>query len=164
MISLFRITVENYQSHLERILEIETLSFSTPWSADGFIQEIHNPTAAFWAAGTRGRLKGFICYWVLDFEIQLLNFAVHPEHRRRGTGRLLLNHMIKQALSMGLESIWLDVRDSNEEAVKLYQQAGFEQVGVRPKYYDDTEEDARAMRLALPGALPALQRHAYGEH
>jgi len=164
MTSLFRITVENYRSHLERILEIETLSFSAPWSAGGFIQEIGNPMAAFWAAGPGRKLDGFICYWLLDFEIHLLNFAVHPKCRRRGTGRRLLNHMIKEALSLGLESVWLEVRVSNESAVKLYLGSGFEQVGLRPGYYDDTGEDALVMRLILPAALPALKHHACGDH
>ena len=164
MSSLFRITVENYKSHLERILEIETLSFSAPWSVGGFIQEIGNPMAAFWAAGIGKKLDGFICYWVLDFEIHLLNFAVHPKCRRKGTGRLLLKHMIKEALSRKLESIWLEVRVSNERAVKLYRDSGFEQMGLRPKYYDDTGEDAFVMRRSLPAALPALKHHAYGDH
>jgi [ribosomal protein S18]-alanine N-acetyltransferase len=164
MTSLLRITAENYQNYLERILEIETLSFSTPWSAGGFIQEIGNPMAALWAAIKQGRLTGFICYWVLDFEIHLLNFAVHPEERKKGTGRLLLSHMIKEAGSKELESIWLEARISNAGAVKLYQELGFETVGVRPKYYDDTREDALVMCLAFSGASAPLKRHAYGEH
>ena len=162
MTSLLRITVENHRNHLESILEIETLSFSTPWSAAGFIQEIGNPIGALWAAMTEGRLTGFICYWVLDFEIHLLNLAVHPEERRKGAGRLLLSHMIKEASSKELESLWLEVRASNTGALKLYQEAGFEQAGVRPKYYDDTGEDALVMCLTFPGALPALKRRAFG--
>jgi [ribosomal protein S18]-alanine N-acetyltransferase len=163
MISLLRITAENYRNHLERILEIETLSFSGPWSAAGFIQEIGNPMASLWAAMIKGKTTGFICYWILDFEIHLLNFAVHPERRRKGTGRFLLRHMIKEAVSRGLESIWLEVRVSNAGAVKLYQELGFDQVGVRPKYYGDTQEDALIMHLAFSDVLPpTFKRHAYG--
>ena len=164
MTSLLRITEENHQRHLERILEIETLSFSTPWPAGGFSQEVGNPLAALWAAMMHGRPAGFICYWVLDFEIQLLNLAVHPEARRKGTGRLLLKHMIREAASKHLESIWLEVRVSNAGALRLYQEVGFEQVGVRSKYYDDTREDALVMCLAYSGAFPALKRHACGDH
>ena len=162
MTSLLRITAENYRRHLERILQIETLSFSTPWSAGGFIQEVGNPLTVLWAAMTNGRLGGFICYWVLDFEIHLLNLAVHPEERQKGMGRLLLGRMIKEAGARELESIWLEVRVSNAGAVKLYQEAGFEQLGVRPKYYDDTQEDALVMCLALSGPMPAIKRHALG--
>jgi [ribosomal protein S18]-alanine N-acetyltransferase len=162
MISLLRITSGNHRNHLERILEIEALSFLSPWSAGGFIQEIRNPMASFWAALSNGKAVGFICYWVLDFEIHLLNFAVHPKERRKGTGRLLLDHMVEEAFSRGLESVWLEVRVSNSGAVKLYRDFGFEQVGVRPKYYDDTREDALIMRLAFLDPSPSLKNHAYG--
>jgi [ribosomal protein S18]-alanine N-acetyltransferase len=147
MMSLLRITAENREDHVEKILEIEALSFSSPWSPNGFIQEIENPMASVWAAMDDGKITGFVCYWVLEFEIHLLNFAVHPEWRRKGTGRFLLNHMIKEAVSKRHESIWLEVRASNAGAVKLYQELGFEHVGVRPKYYDDTQEDALIMRF-----------------
>ncbi|MBN2034505.1 MAG: ribosomal protein S18-alanine N-acetyltransferase [Deltaproteobacteria bacterium] len=156
MISLLRITAENYEDHLERIVEIETLSFSSPWSRAGFIREVKNPLSTIWAASIDGSLLGFICYWVLDFEIHLLDLAVHPKERRKGVGRFLLGHMIKEAVSKALESIWLEVRVSNEGAVKLYQELGFEQAGIRFKYYDDTGEDALVMRLGFSGSLPVL--------
>lgn len=162
MISLFRITEENYRDNLGRILEIETLSFSKPWSAAGFTQEIGNPLSSLWAASIDGDIRGFICYWVLDFEIHLLDFAVHPEWRQNGLGRLLLGHMIGEAFSKQLESIWLEVRVSNRGAVDLYEEFGFEQVGVRSKYYDDTQEDALVMRLAVPDVLSLSEDHAYG--
>lgn len=163
MTSLIRITAENHLSHLEKILEIETLSSSIPWSAGGFIQEINNPISCLWTAVVHGRVAGFICYWLLDFEVHLLNLAVHPEERGKGLGRLLVNHMIEEALSREVESIWLEVRRSNGKAVKLYREVGFEKAGVRSKYYDDTREDAFVMCLTFPGALHLYERHAIGE-
>lgn len=162
MTSLIRITEENQIIHLERILEIETLSSSFPWSAGAFVQELHNPISCLWAAVDHGRSAGFICYWMLDFEAHLLNLAVHPEERRKGLGRLLVNRMVEDALSGKLESIWLEVRSSNAGALKLYQAFGFEKAGVRSKYYEDTREDALLMRLALPGASHSSQRYAKG--
>jgi [ribosomal protein S18]-alanine N-acetyltransferase len=162
MISLFKITEENYRDHLEGVLEVETLSFSKPWSAAGFAQEICNPLASLWAAVTAWETRGFVCYWVLDFEIHLLDLAVHPGWRHKGIGRLLLGHMIEEAVSKQLESIWLEVRVSNASALALYEKFGFEQVGVRSKYYDDTQEDALVMRLTVPGALSPSKDHAYG--
>ena len=153
MTSLVRITAENQSRYLGRILKIETLSFPSPWSAGGFIQEIRNPIAHFWAAVKNNQEPaGFILYWMVDVEVSLLNFAVHPEERRKGVGQALLNHMIEEASSKEAESVWLDVRVSNADAIRLYRRFGFEKVGVRRKYYDDTQEDAIVMRLHLAGS------------
>jgi ribosomal-protein-alanine N-acetyltransferase len=163
MTSLLRITAENQQSHLGRILEIETLSFPTPWSAGGFIQEIRNPAARLWAATMNEKLAGFVCYWMLDFEVNLLNLAVHPEERGKGVGRFLLNHMVEEAASREVETAWLEVRVSNAAANRLYRKFGFEKAGVRRKYYADTGEDAIVMCLHLSGSSRNIQRHAHGE-
>ena len=160
MTSLLRITAENQQSHLGRILEIETLSFTTPWSAFGFIQEIRNPASRLWAATMNEKLAGFICYWMLDFEVNLLNLAVHPEERGKGVGRFLLNHMVEEASSREVEAVWLEVRASNVGAIRLYGKFGFDKVGVRRKYYDDTQEDAIVMRVPLSGSPRNIQRRA----
>ena len=160
MTSLLRITAENQQIHLGRILEIETLSFTTPWSALGFIQEIRNPASRLWAATMNEKLAGFICYWMLDFEVNLLNLAVHPEERGKGVGRFLLNHMVEEASSREVEAVWLEVRASNVGAIRLYGKFGFDKVGVRRKYYDDTQEDAIVMRVPLSGSPRNIQRRA----
>jgi ribosomal-protein-alanine N-acetyltransferase len=149
MISLLRITAENQPRYLERIIEIETLSFPAPWSVGGFTQEIRNPIARLWAAMVNGQPAGFILYWVLDFEVNLLNLAVHPDERGKGVGRFLLNHMVEEAVTREVETLWLEVRVSNESAIRLYRKLGFEKVGVRRKYYDDTQEDAIVMCLPL---------------
>jgi ribosomal-protein-alanine N-acetyltransferase len=164
MTSLLRITEENQHRFMDSIIQIENLSFSTPWSPEGFLQEIRNPVSHLWAAMRDEGLKGYICFWMFDFEIQLLDLAVHPEERRKGLGQFLLNHMIEAAVSRELESVWLEVRVSNTGAIRLYQKLGFVQVGARRKYYQDTQEDAKVMCLALPGSLRPLKRHVHGDH
>lgn len=155
MISLLRITPENRQPFLERLLEIENRCYTVPWSADAFLQEIGNPIARLWTAQVNGRPAGFILYWVLDFEVNLLNLAVHPENRKKGVAKLLLNHMVEEATAKGVEALWLEVRVSNTGAIRLYERFGFEKAGLRRKYYDDTQEDAIVMCLALPDPRPA---------
>jgi ribosomal-protein-alanine N-acetyltransferase len=149
MISLLRITEENYPRYLDSIIQIENVSFSTPWSPAGFLQEMRNPVSQLWAALGDRDLKGYMCFWMFDLEIQLLDLAVHPEERKKGLGRLLLNHLIETAVSNDLESLWLEVRVSNAGAIRLYQDLGFVQAGVRRKYYSDTQEDAKVMCLTL---------------
>lgn len=150
MISLLRITDENRRSYLKRILDIENRSFPTSWSAAAFMQEIRNPITRLWTAVTDGRPMGYILYWVLDGEVDLLNLAVHPEQRRKGLGRILVNHMVEEAAMMKVESLWLEVRVSNYVAISLYREFGFERAGLRRNYYDDTDEDAIVMCLTLP--------------
>lgn len=158
MTSLIRITAENQERWLERILEIESLSFPSPWTAGGFIEEIRNPNARLWAAGMNGKPAGYILYWILDLEVSLLNLAVHPEERRKGVGRALLNHMFEEAALRDVEALWLEVRVSNAGAIRLYREFGFEKAGLRRKYYDDTQEDAIVMCLHLPGFLGSTSR------
>jgi len=150
MTSLVRITAENQQNYLGKILEIETLSFQTPWSAGAFIQEINNPIGRLCAATVNGKPVGFVCYWIPDFEVSLLDLAVHPEERGKGIGRFLLNHVVEEAALRRVEAVWLEVRVSNAGAIGLYGKFGFEKTGVRRKYYDDTQEDAVVMCLHLP--------------
>jgi ribosomal-protein-alanine N-acetyltransferase len=75
-------------------------------------------------------------------EWELENIAVLPEFRRRGLGRLLLSALLKHARLQGAERIFLEVRESNLEAIRLYEAAGFQQLGLRREYYLNPIEDA----------------------
>ena len=150
MTALLRITPENIEHHLDRIHEIETLSFGSPWSMNAFRAEVKNPVSQLWAIFLNDRLRGYICFWLVDGEMQLADIAVHPSFRNRGLGQDLLTKMIETGLSERAESIWLEVRESNTAARTLYEKSGFVAVGKRRKYYGDSGEDAIVMSLALP--------------
>ena len=81
---------------------------------------------------------------VLD-EAYLLNICVAPERRGEGLGKVLLQGMIKKAAQMGAQSMTLEVRVSNVVALELYKDFGFVIEALRPKYYEDTGEDAYIM-------------------
>jgi ribosomal-protein-alanine N-acetyltransferase len=149
MISLIRMTPENIEPYLERIREIETLSFAGPWSINAFRQEAMNPVSHLHGLFVNGALQGYMCFWLFEDEIQLVNIAVHPKERGRGLGRFLVTKMIELALSRATQRIWLEVRVSNKAARRLYEKFGFVEVGRRPKYYADNNEDAIVMALAL---------------
>jgi ribosomal-protein-alanine N-acetyltransferase len=153
MTSIRDITGNNYLVYLESILQIENLSFLSPWSPQAFQGEIKNPFSRLWALMVDDVLTGYICFWVFDREIQLVNIAVHPLRRGKGLGCLLLTKMIEKGISGGKESIWLEVRPSNLAARRLYHKLGFEAVDRRPRYYSDTNEDAIVMMLALPAEI-----------
>ena len=149
MTSFVKINTENYHLYIERILEIENLSFPSPWSLRAFLEEIKNPISHLWVAVENKVLSGNICFWMFDREIQTINLAVHPDKRNRSLGQYLLTKMIEEGISNGIPNIWLEVRRSNSAAKHLYEKFGFEAVGCRPRYYKETNEDAIIMALAL---------------
>jgi [ribosomal protein S18]-alanine N-acetyltransferase len=149
MTSIVEITLKNYYRYLDQILEIEKLSFISPWSRDSFQSEIKNPASFLWALIVNEAVSGYVCFWVFDSEIQLVNIAVNLNQRGQGLGRFLLEKIIEAGISKDVRSIWLEVRPSNLAAKGLYQKLGFEEMGRRPRYYRDTGEDAIVMSLKL---------------
>ena len=160
MTSLVQVTVENHEFYLDRILEIENLSFSVPWSLNGFLQELENPVSQLWALMSDKIVLGYFCFWAVREEMQLLDLAVHPIYRGRGHGSDLLKRMIDLALSRGLSRIWLEVRASGSSARRLYEKFGFAESGRRKNYYTDPAEDAIVMSLELSKATDIDKRNA----
>jgi ribosomal-protein-alanine N-acetyltransferase len=154
MISLLRMGPENVELYLERIYEIETLSFPAPWSINAFKQEVKNPVSHLLGLFVNGTLQGYVCFWLFDGEMQLVNIAVHPKARGRGLGNYLLTKMLEFAASRSTQAIWLEVRLSNRTARRLYEKFGFVEVGRRKKYYTDNNEDAVVMSLNLAEKSP----------
>jgi ribosomal-protein-alanine N-acetyltransferase len=130
-------------------MEIELLSFSSPWSRQVFLEELDRDFAHLKVirAG-HGRVLGFINYWVVADEIHVLNVAIHPEWRGQGLGRRLMRHAIRVARQRGARLVTLEVRRSNQKATRLYSSLGFDAVGLRPRYYEN-QEDAIVMVLRL---------------
>jgi [ribosomal protein S18]-alanine N-acetyltransferase len=146
---LLKISPEDFPIYAEQILEIENCSFPSPWSINAFKGEIKKSISHLWALISDKHLIGYICFWMFDNEIQVINFAVHPTNRRQRLGQFLLTRMIETGVSKGLKSIWLEVRPSNLAARSLYSKVGFHEVGRRPRYYRETNEDALIMTLEL---------------
>ena len=137
------------------VLEIESVSFPTPWSESAFRYELQeNPYASLFVAKTREnpRVIAFACVWIVDQEMKINNIAVRPEFRARGVGSRFLRFLLSYAASQGCREVTLEVRPSNEVALHLYHSSGFAPVGRRKHYYSDTHEDAIVMwRRIEPG-------------
>jgi [ribosomal protein S18]-alanine N-acetyltransferase len=144
-----RITTQNLLAHLADILDIERVSFPSPWGRESFEHEVRNPLSRFWGILSDNGLVAYICFWVAAGEIHLMNIAVHPEMRKRGSGRALMDKLVQTGVEEGVRKIWLEVRPSNEAARTLYSRTGFTEVGWRRRYYADTGEDAIVMSLTL---------------
>ena len=138
-------------SDLDAVMEIERLSFPTPWLRQAFEEELARPWARveILRDTASGRCVAFADYWLVADELHVLNIATHPEARRRGHGAHLLRHILQVARLASYRSIELEVRRSNLAAQTLYHRFEFQQVGIRPRYYEDNDEDAIVMTLRL---------------
>jgi len=92
---------------------------------------------------------GLLVAWLVADEAQLLDVGVHPDWRRRGAGRLLMNELLADARRAGARLVLLEVRRSNHAAIALYHRLGFEETRVRPGYYSHPDEDGLEMMLQL---------------
>ncbi len=133
------------------IWAIEKASFPTPWSRWSFLAELGHRHSHILVAGASPPLPwqtwGYLIFWVVLDEMHILNLAVHPDQRRRSIAQRLLAEGLAQARTLGAELAWLEVRPSNLAARTLYKSFGFKEVGRRPRYYDDTQEDALLLTL-----------------
>ncbi len=142
---------EVQSADIDEMMTIERASFTSPWSARFFLEEIRVSCAKFVLAEVEGRIVGYIIYWQLPKEVDIHNLAVHPAYRRGGIGRSLLSSAIDSAKGQGSNRVTLEVRKSNQAAQDLYYTFGFVKRGVRKGYYSDDGEDALVMVLDLDG-------------
>lgn len=140
-------------SDIKAICEIERLSFPSPWSKWCFLTEYVNPHSTILVAGPPPpqpwQVWGYIVFWIVADEMHILNLAVHPDRRRRGIARALLSAALAQGQRQQVAVVSLEVRPSNRAALSLYHSFGFRQVGRRPRYYADNQEDALVYVLFL---------------
>ncbi len=135
---------------LPRVLAIEGMSFTSPWTEANFRYEIEeNPLAWNLVGRMDGGVVAFACAHIVADELMINDLAVQPSARRRGLGSVLLRHLIEGARIRGCQRATLEVRPSNAPARALYEAFGFEVVGRRRGYYADTGEDAILLACAL---------------
>jgi len=138
---------------LPRVLAIERMSFTSPWSEANFLHEIeNNPLAWNLVARANGTVAAFACAYVVADELMINDLAVDSSLRRGRIGSALLAHLIEGARTRGCRRATLEVRPSNAPARALYEAFGFDAVGFRRAYYADTGEDALVLACVLsPG-------------
>ena len=136
-------------SDISQVCELEKLCFSSPWTETQFQLALEDKVFSIFGAKQGEKLIAYIAVYNAnknnynkDGEIEVLNLAVHPDYRRQGVAKSLLTIVLQAALKMGIVKTVLEVRESNVAALALYRSLAFVQVGVRPKYYPDTNENA----------------------
>jgi ribosomal-protein-alanine N-acetyltransferase len=146
------------ESDIPSILEIEYDSQPEPWSEKAFVEEINRSNSMVLVArlftkvsGDRNPevIAGYICFWSVEDEIQILNIAVRKTLRRKGIARKLIELAIQIGDRHNARLVTLEVRKSNLAARRLYESFGFRTVGERPDYYGAQKESAILMELEL---------------
>ena len=133
-----------HPEHLPGVAELEALCFSDPWSENA-LKLLTGPDAFGMVAIENGQILGYGSMLIAPDEGQILNLAVHPDHRRAGLGRMILNRLLAEAISRKLGQVSLEVRVSNIAALSLYRSFGFSVEGRRPHFYQKPAEDAFVM-------------------
>jgi [ribosomal protein S18]-alanine N-acetyltransferase len=137
------------ESDLDRVLEIERSSFTMPWTEATFRGLLRRRDAHLFVAEASSEVLGYAVVWVVVDQAELGDIAVAADWRGRGLGRLLLDTVLERARREGVRQLFLEVRPSNEGALRLYQRYGFEEVGRRRNYYSDPREDALVLRRTM---------------
>ena len=146
---------------IDEVLELEKMCFPVPWSRNAFLIEIEqNQCARYFIVRKNNQLIGYGGMWLILDEAHITNIAVHPEHRRRGVGRLLMETLIEEAVRLNMQRMTLEVRVSNRAAISLYKSLGFEEGGIRKGYYSNDREDALIMwNFHIGGWVNGHQKH-----
>jgi ribosomal-protein-alanine N-acetyltransferase len=138
------------EKDLPAIAVIEREAFTDPWSEKSFREALAHPSIYFVAArGDAGEVLGYVVAWFVADEGQIANLAVAPSGWGHGIGRSLLDAALREAVLRKATEVYLEVRDSNERARRLYRSRGFEEVGRRRGYYRRPVEDAIVLRRTL---------------
>ncbi|WP_370600050.1 ribosomal protein S18-alanine N-acetyltransferase [Pseudomonas nitroreducens] len=137
------------EADLDSVLKIEYAAFSHPWTRGIFADALNSYECWVMFEGTQQVGHGVI-QLILD-EAHLLNITVKPESQGRGLGLTLLEHLMKRAHERGAVECFLEVRESNQPAYRLYERYGFNEVGRRRGYYPAVggREDALVMACTL---------------
>ena len=125
---------------IDEVANIERLSFKSPYSKRLLLDELRGENHVYLVAKSNDKVIGYGGMWYILDEAHINNIAIHPDFRRMGIGGGLVKELIKNASHSGMKAMTLEVRKSNVAAIEMYTLAGFEGVGYRKGYYEDSED------------------------
>ncbi len=135
-----QIEIENMQvSDLDKILNNLYIDFDDFWNYNVFKSELENENSIYIVAKLDNEIIGFAGIWISIDEAHVTNIVTKKKYRNKGIGTLLLENLINISSSLNLTNITLEVKESNIYAIKLYEKCNFKNLGIRKKYYNNTE-------------------------
>ncbi len=143
---------------LPAILAVENRVHMAPWTEEHFKAELdkeYSHVLVVTDDETASKSIGYIVFWIMMGESQILTVAVDLPYRGLGYAKMMIGQAVKLALRENAKKITLEVRKSNLPAVQLYQRVGFAITQVRKRFYSNSE-DAYQMQLDLDQDVPPL--------
>jgi ribosomal-protein-alanine N-acetyltransferase len=140
------ITIERMsEDDVDEVVRLERLCFSDPWSKRNFEEELKHRFSIPLVVKSGTKVVGYTCLWHIEDQMEIANFAISPEFRGKGIGRMMIERVFAEAKGKGCLSVMLSVRESNLAALNLYAKSGFVEVDRRKNYYRHPTEDAIIM-------------------
>jgi len=131
------------------VAAIEAVSFSMPWSLRAFTDTVEKENFRYFVAEENGEILGYCGFlYVLD-EAEIPNVCVKESARKQGVGKQMMSALLDEAKKLGLAVLYLEVRESNQAARKLYESLGFVENGIRKNFYEQPVEHAVLMSKTL---------------
>lgn len=119
----------------DEIKDILISDFDEFWTPEILKKEIIGENKKYIVVRENNQIVGFAGLMLNIDEAEIMNIVTKKEMRKKGIGTLLLEKIIEIAKNNNLEKIFLEVNENNKHAIKLYQKAGFQKIGIRKKYY-----------------------------
>lgn len=131
------------------VARTDASTFSSPWREDTFRSLLGRSDAELWVADLGGEVAGYAILWRILKDGELASIVVREDLRGQGIGSALLVWMLGVAERAGVRNLYLEARESNQGALRLYRGCGFEKVGVRKRHYEHPQEDALVLKVTL---------------
>jgi len=133
---------------IDHALAIERLVYDSPWNQAKFTDSLNNPKTLASLLVVDEQVLGYFVATHSPDSADLLNICIHPQYQHQGLGTQLFDYLTKQLQTLNLDTLFIEVRASNETAFLFYQKLGFKLIGLRKKYYSNGE-DAKILRLQI---------------
>lgn len=130
---------------IEQVEKIEKEIFSIPWSAHSFEDAAMTKENIYLVCECNGVIAGYCGLWTVLGEGNITNMAVDKEYRKKGIGEALMKEMEKRGRQKDVDIFFLEVRQSNAAARRLYDKMGYKEIGTRKRFYERPVEDAIVM-------------------
>lgn len=128
-----------------RVADIEKQCFSLPWSEQSFEDSLSKSYSVFFVAECDGEIAGYVGVYHIGDECDITNVAVSSEYRRNGIGKRLLEAVETYASGHNVQTVTLEVRESNTPAINLYETMQYKNIGIRKNFYEKPTENAIIM-------------------
>ena len=138
--------VKMEECHVPGVAALEKICFHDPWSEKSIASVLNNPLSCWLVAVQENAVVGYVGSQSVVDASDMMNVAVHPDHRRKGIAEALVLSLVEELKQKGSRCLTLEVRASNLPAIALYEKLGFSQIGRRKNYYRNPREDALILR------------------